>query len=460
MIKNLINTRIKGLIPLFFLLAFSACKKEASNIGIGFIPNAGNSNSITETFLDISVRSIHEDSLRTDTLNTNILGAINDPIFGTTSAGLIVQPLLSEAGDDLSGEIVDSVILRLKYDKAQIIGGVEHVIKYGDLNTDIELNVYRLLDELAPEDKYYSDFEPSLGELVGTFSGKFEFFDSVLQVTDGDSTMLAPHLEIKLTNNFGQDIIDKSGLVFSSAEQWLEYLNGLVIVPNASALNMGEGAFVGIEAASTQSRLIIHYADTLSREIPLGPASERINFYNYDDQSVNITAQKQGSGHFNTTYIQSLGASKIRIDIPALDTLIERGEKIVINEAVLKVNVDKATVEENYPAPARLILFKPGTDGLNSAIIDYIDDILPPSGWFGHTNYGGTYDIEDKSYDFHFNRHLQGLIEEYINTGVNHFDGFYLAIPSDFPITPSRAVLDTDPSNEGIKVSVTYTKLN
>jgi hypothetical protein len=452
------NIRIKGLLPLFFLLTFFACKKESTDIGVNFLPDGGNINSITESLSGIICRTIAEDSLRSDTLNTNILGAINDPIFGSSSASLIIQPLLSEAGDDLSGKTLDSIKLRLKFDKAQIIGGVENLTKYGDLNSTMEIEVYKLDEVLVAEDKYYSDYQPSLGDLVGSFTGKFEFFDSIMLVTNGDTTMEAPELSIALNNSFGQDILDKSGLVFNSADDWLDYLKGLVLVPKTSNLSIGEGAFVGIEASNTQSKMVLYYEDSLTREVPLGPASERINFYNYDNQSVDITSQKMSTGHYDQTYLQSLGGAKVKVDIPELSTLIEKGEKIVINEAVLSVSVVSTT--ENYPAPSRIILFKPNEAGLNAAIIDYIDDIIPPSGWFGYTNYGGAYNNDEKNYEFHFNRHLQGLIDEYIETETNEFDGFYLAIPSDFPITPSRAVLNTDSLNGGIKVSVTYTKLN
>ena len=455
------NIRIKGFLPLFFLLAFFGCKKETTNIGVDFLPGGGNINSDAVEIKNIVCRTIAEDSLKTDSLNSNLLGAINDPEFGTTKASLIVQPIISESGDDITGSTIDSITLTLKYDKAQIISGVEHLLKYGDLASTMELEVYRLAEKVTADKKYYSNFNPQLGGLVGSFSGQFNFFDSVEVVVNDDTAMVAPQLTIRLDNAFGQEIIDASALAFNSQDDWLDFLNGLVIVPKTTNLAPGQGCFVGIEAASSQSKLTIHYNGTESREIPMGPLSERIGLYDFSGQTTTITAQKTGTGHYNTTYVQAMGAAKVKLDIEELNAFIEAGEPRAINEAVLSVKVDPSTISEDFPAPYRMVLFKPHSEtGGNSAIIDYIDDLIPPSRWSGLTNYGGEYNQETNSYEFHFNRYLQHLVNDFIESGENNFNGFYIAIPSDFPLTPSRTVLNTDTLNGGIKLSVKYTKLN
>jgi len=76
------------------------------------------------------------------------------------------------------------------------------------------------------------------------------------------------------------------------------------------------------------------------------------------------------------------------------------------------------------------------------------------------SNYGGIYDSDIKGYEFHFNRYLQQLVKEYTKTGKSNFNGFYLSIPSDYPVTPYRGVFKMDKNAGDIKVSVTYTKLD
>jgi hypothetical protein len=81
--------------------------------------------------------------------------------------------------------------------------------------------------------------------------------------------------------------------------------------------------------------------------------------------------------------------------------------------------------------------------------------LLPPVGWTGYTNYGGLYDATTGSVTFHFNRHLQNILDQYLITGQDLNKGFFLTIPSDFPITPGRFYMD----NTKTKVKIIYTKL-
>lgn len=442
------------------MLALFACEKENTSIGVGLLPGGGNINSFSKPLTQINARTIDEDSLRTDSLNSNILGAINDPDFGTSSASLVIQPLLSEFGLDFDGKTLDSITLSLKFDKAQILGGVEVLTKYGNLESDFSIDVYKLDEDLAPELKYYSDFKPTLGDKIGSFTGPISFFDSALVVNQGDSSFVAPELRFKLENSFGTEMLTQPALVYSNQEEFLNYLKGIVLVPNIPSAP-GEGAIVGIEADNPDTKLTLFYGGTESLEIGVGNESERIGVYEIDIQNSNILNQMSGTGSFNTTYVQSMGSSKVRIDLPELDTFIKQNKKIVINEAKLEFELNATMISEDYGAPVRMLMLIPSeTDGRSQAFIDYIDDVLPPSGWRGFTNYGGEYNSTNNKYTFHFNRYLQQLIDEYIETGENNFRGFYLTIPSDFPITPSRAVLNTDAANQGIKVSVTYTKLN
>ena len=461
--KYLKINKAKGLLPLFFLLAFFGCKKESSNIGLDFIPkNGGLQDAITENYFDITCRTVDEDSLKTDSLNTNILGMLDDPEFGVSKANLIVQPTLIEFGSDFTGKLIDSVVLTLKYDKAQVLGGVENVLRYGDLDSELEIDVFKLNQDVSSENQYFSNYNPSLGSKVGTFVGKLHFFDSVTVAFNGDTSRLAPQLRFRLDNIFGQELLDQSSSIMTNNDVFLDYLKGLVLVPKN--VITGDGAIVGIEAFNNNSHLTLYYDDSVSFAMPMGNISERINYYNIVSQPSSITSQKLNtSGNYTTTYVQSLGGAKVRVDIPEIDTLIQRGEKIVINEAKLEVQVDLSTVSNEFAVPVRLLLLQPDTaitSNRSIAILDYIDDLFTPSDWQGYVNYGGDYVPSDNKYEFHFNRHLQGLVDLYLESGLNDFRGFYISVPSDFPITPARAVLNTDPLSGGIKVSVTYTKLN
>ena len=460
MSKN-INKYLKGFLPLFVLLTILSCKKEITNIGVNLRPDNGAINGIKADISNIIARSIPEDSLRTDTLSTNILGVLNDPVFGQSSASLICQPILPADNPNFTSAVLDSITLKLKFKRSQIVDGVEQILVYGDLNDAIEIDVYKVDEELFPGNRYYSNSNITLGDQIGTFSGRFFFYDSVEVKQDGDTFMSGPELFIKLDNSFGNELLSQASSVFSSNDNFLDYLKGIALVPRLNQ-PVGEGVIAGIDASNAESALTVYYNGTESFDFIFNSNSERIGLYNTDNQTTAITSQHASSGHFNTTYVQAMGGSKVKIDIPGLDSIIEKGELVVINEAKLTVTLQSGSVDGFHKAPSRLLMLIPDpTTGSNFPIIDFIDQISPPDGsWIGYTNYGGSYESSIGGYEFHFNRHLQSLIEEYNKTGINNFDGFYILVPSDFPITPSRAVLNTDPNSGGIQVSVTYTKLN
>ena len=436
MIITKLNIKSKGLLPLFFLLVFWGCKKETTDIGVDILGD-GNLNSIEVLITDISARSVRDDSSRTDNLSSNTLGVVNDPIFGLSKSCLIVQPRLTQFGTDDTPKSIDSVKLILKYDYEQNVLGNNNILKYGDINSVLVMDVYKLNEDLVDTVKYYSTFKPELGDIVGTFTGSFNFSDST-------------SLEIMLNNSFGQEMLDWNSDIYKDEAKFLKTLKGLVIVPRNNTLS-GEGAIVCVEAGVNSSKLQLFYNDSLTKTIPMGSSSRRINYYE-TQPSVNLTNQFNSTNNFRTTYAQSFGGAKIKVDLVGLDSVIKLGEKVVINEAKITFLLDQISITDEFKAPSRMFLVVPDT--LNSKYSMPIIDLTTTS------NYGGDFNPVIKGYEFHFNRYLQQLVKEYAKTGKNNFNGFYLSIPSDYPVTPYRGVFKTDKDAGDIKVSITFTKLD
>jgi hypothetical protein len=431
-----LNIKSKGLLPLFFLLVFWGCKKETTDIGVDILGD-GNLNSIEVLITDISARSVRDDSSRTDNLSSNTLGVVNDPIFGLSKSCLIVQPRLTQFGTDDTPKSIDSVKLILKYDYEQNVLGNNNILKYGDINSVLVMDIYKLNEDLVDTVKYYSTFKPELGDIVGTFTGSFNFSDST-------------SLEIMLNNSFGQEMLDWNSDIYKDEAKFLKTLKGLVIVPRNNTLS-GEGAIVCVEAGVNSSKLQLFYNDSLTKTIPMGSSSRRINYYE-TQPSVNLTNQFNSTNNFRTTYAQSFGGAKIKVDLVGLDSVIKLGEKVVINEAKITFLLDQISITDEFKAPSRMFLVVPDT--LNSKYSMPIIDLTTTS------NYGGDFNPVIKGYEFHFNRYLQQLVKEYAKTGKNNFNGFYLSIPSDYPVTPYRGVFKTDKDAGDIKVSITFTKLD
>ena len=132
-------------------LSFFSCKKATDEIGVDFIPKGNQHGSLVADSFDIKAYTVKEDSLKIDSLTSNLLGALNDGSFGTSSANLYTQILLREINVDFgTNPTIDSIVLSLARD-------VE-VPTYGHENSTVDLDIYRMDEIIEKEKKYYSNY--------------------------------------------------------------------------------------------------------------------------------------------------------------------------------------------------------------------------------------------------------------------------------------------------------------
>jgi len=434
---------------LVVLLSFSSCKNDEINTGLDLLPTNGQLNSIVSDTFSIISYTVKADDVKTDSLTANILGAINDPEFGVSGASLYTQFLLPEINLNYgTNPKLDSCVLVLKYGSSS---------PYGNLNSQQEVNFYKITDVLKSEATYYQNTPIAIGDKIGSFLGVFSPFDSVLSVSKGDSVMLPPQLRVKLNNSFGNELINAPASVYGSNTSFLDYLKGIAMVPATGSLGSGKGAIVNINLLSVYTELVVYYNDSLKKSFQITGESEHIQNYTFPQRSAGVQEQLNNPGTNRAySYVQAMSGAKTKIEIPHLKNLVQDGRKAIIQEASITFFPVAGSVSSTYPAPARFFLFQPDSvTGKNIAIVDLVDYLLPPVGWTGYTNYGGLYDATTGSVTFHFNRHLQNILDQYLITGQDLNKGFFLTIPSDFPITPGRFYMD----NTKTKVKIIYTKL-
>ena len=445
---NILNNRVKGVLPLFFLLGLFSCKKETTEIGANLRQDKGGINSINVQYTDIASRTVAGDSFVLVPGAPRILGVINDPLFGLRKSSVVVQPRLSELGGDFNNVVADSIDLILRYDRIQLVGNQAFSLQYGDTNSVITLDIYQLDEVLEQDSLYPVNYNPQLGNKIGEYTGTFNINTTTSGVVDGDTVTFLPELKVRLDQSFGQQLVDLDPSSFSDQESFASAIKGIALVPRNNT-SSGEGAIVAVETFSSASGLLLYY-DTLVKAFPMSQESKSFSFYE-TERSTEIEAQMNGTGSFTKVYPQSLLGGKVRVDISELNQIIEGGEEIVVNEAKIEFSLDESTVVDGvYDAPGSFFLLVPDTTNPERALT-VIDDDNDPRFASGALD-GSTYNI-------FFNRYLQDLVKDYNNTGINYFNGFYLTIPRTNPAVPYRTVINSDNTKGDIKVSVTYTKL-
>jgi hypothetical protein len=443
---------LKFYLIIFISVFIVSCKNSDSDLGLNLRPDKGEFYSAeTDTFTVIAY-TVEEDSIKTDSLSTNILGAMYDPQFGISTSGIATEATITQANISFgTTPKVDSVILYIRWDKAYA---------YGNTKSKQNMKIYTINEKIDDSKKYFSNYKPSLGSEIGNWTGNFNITDSIKLKQGKTIVKKGPGLLIKLNTSFGELLAKADPTVYSGVPTFKEFLKGIVFEPSKLGLTSGEGAILGADFFSGNSQIIVYYNDTLQHAFVFNNNCENYNLYTTDNNNTNIINQLAKPGmHYPSTYVQSMGGCKTKIEIPYLFNLIKNtvNERVIINEAALVLTPLNGTITTQYPLPNRLYLLQPDEKTKeNAPILDFLDFLDP--GFGRYSLYGGGYNSLTGDYTIRFTRHLQNILDQK-NENLNR--GFYVTIPSDKPITPSRVVLNTTrtSSNKALKLRITYSKI-
>lgn len=427
---------------LLFINVFTSCKKSDD---LMTLDNTGNENIeliISDSF-DIRTITTKEDSFKTDLLSQFLVGKMYDPVFGESEASTYTQlqlRLLNNVIDKGNG--VDSIFLILPFTSS--------ITKYGDINSSNIIEIRELSEGLDIGRSYFStDTVATFPELIGTYSGPFNYNDSLV-FKDGDIIKkIKPGIKISLSLDFANKLLDASPSDLNTQTNFANYIKGIKLSPN-NQNSPGTGAIAAFDLFNENSKIIVYYDN--DKQIDYLINNRGKTFSNYKILSRNPEVEQQFNFKYNadTAYVQALGGSKLFLEFPQILNLVQN-QRIFIHKAEIFIPVIPQSSSSNYPTPTRLQLWqKEGETGLNYPILDQINLI---------ENHG-VYDENKGGYTFGVTRHFQNILSSYLESGIDLNTGLFITTTTDFPITPARVMLDTrKDGNNGIKFSIIYSKL-
>lgn len=355
----------------FLLVVFCFACTDPDILGLEIQPESDNILIFNSLSSDFQTEIESEDSLRTDNVVSLTLGEIHDPIFGLNSAGFYTQLLLTENNIDLgTNPIVDSVILSYTYSGS-----------YGDISQLDNISVQRLFTDLHNDSIYYSN----------TFQLPASNIYNVEEYTISESSN-NPNIRIKLTNEFGQQIIDLGSELLVDNETFLSQFQGL------SLSAFGSNAMLYLNPNGSESYFKIYYkndeniSDTLSLDFQVGGDAARVNIFN-DKSSENIIQD------ISKIYIQSMAGYKAKISFNNIDSIRVLLHNQVINKATIEFNVLDGSQSE-YLAHNKLVLVRTNSAGENIFLSDFLLE--------GDDYFGG--DLNNEKYQFNITRYLYQLL--------------------------------------------------
>ena len=426
------------------LFVFTACKEDTGTIGLGILSEDEFLNTNYFDSTAIIAYSAKHDSLITSNVYINMLGYLNDPIFGKTQAGIYTQFCLSSYNVNFGENVeVDSIILTLVY------AGY-----YGDTLNSFKINVYELDESINKNEKYYTN-TPLLKNKGENLTENPNFSISPRPTTKPDTVSSTYYFSIKLKKDFADKFISKSGTdIYKSDANFLDYFKGLYLEASEPT---GNGCMLSINMTHSLSKLTIHYSKdgkkfTYSFNMNDSTAHFGVcNHFNYADATPNLREQLQDSNHTSTKdvlYAQAGAGIKVSLHFPNLKETF-KDKKVIIHRVALVISQkDDETLENYYPPSALSITYTDPATGIGYFL---------PDNFLGSDYFGGKYNQTKKEYSFNITQYIQNLVDGrkddyilnlFVNPSVTHF---------------SRLTIHgTDPAdkNKRLKLKINYTIVN
>ena len=198
------------------------------------------------------------------------------------------------------------------------------------------------------------------------------------------------------------------------------------------------------------SNLSLYYhndTDTLSYSFVIENEAARFNVFDHNAYvesyyQLHDQLQENYASADESLFLQPMAGTKIKIVLPYLNQL----SNIAVNKAELIFPIDQAVSNlDNYIPPQSLSLVKVDSEG---QYLFLQDQIASPS------SFGGAYNESKKEYRFIISRYIQDLI-----TGKEENNTLYLLV-SGSAINANRVVLNGINKNPGLKLAITYTRID
>ncbi len=409
---------------LFSLIFIFGCHDEPGFIGLEILPDNDKPrvNFSRSTILKGFTYSI--DSLQSSNYSLQLLGEVNDPVFGHSQPSFFSRMIMSSYGYNFgSNPTLDSVFLYMH------LGGI-----YGNKSSSLEINIFELIDTIYFDSAYYDNFNPSgfynPANPVATFI-----------YTPGENDTI---LKIPITNSqFNNRLFEIDSASKANDRNFQKYFLGLYVT--AQSL-VDPGMILTINLSSFNSRIVLHYHNdkdpTLAFNYFFGSFVPKINLFRHDYSStVFYPKLNQAAIQDSVIYLQSMGGLSARIQSENLKNWRD-SLPVAINRARLILPVEELDLTAGvFSRPVKLVLLRKDVDGKYQVISD--NDI-------GLNYFGGGYNAELKAYTFNITREIQKIAN-----GTSDELNLYLLV-NDQITTPNRVVLTSGSHSRPIRLEITY----
>jgi len=417
---------------LLFTVFFASC--EEPELGLETQPGGDSANLLRELNLKVEAATEREDSVKTDELSLNLLGAYNDPVLGKIRSAIYMQLRPAVSNIDLGeNPIADSVVLVLPYRSF-----------YGDvskLNGLQKFRAFRVREMMYKDSSYFSS--DTLDRDLTPIGVTNYLTPSLLDSVSVTGRKEAPQLRIKLDQALANELINnQEDLV--NADVFTSFFNGIYIDADTRYPNDDQGAILDFNLIGG-ARIDLFYKndvnDSLKTSFIVNESSARFTRFNHAYKSEVTSSLGSFESGKQKLYIHNMGGLRTKLQIPEIMNW-KAGRNILIHKALMTLTVDANTLGKYAPNPQLNIVLKDEEGNL----------IISPDLSVNSTTYsGGVYNSTTKEYSFNIARYLQSRLN-----GVITDEYFYIQ-PSGTGISSYRVALNgTEAITGAMKFEILY----
>ncbi|MEG1556290.1 MAG: DUF4270 family protein, partial [Bacteroidales bacterium] len=322
--------------------------------------------------------SLFVDSINTTNLSNNVLGIINDPVFGQTEAHIYSQFFLSGSSVDFGiGPVVDSVVMTL-----QCAG------YFGDTLSPIRISVYELSEALSSSTQYYNQSTSAHYNVNLTENPNYQMNVRPKTPVLMDTGKVDAHVRIRLDKSLGEKFINNSNMLQNNAI-FINFFKGVLIKAESAGNRTGCLLYTNLGSSLSSITLYYHntYVQNLKYTFLCKSSTIRYNSFvhNYQKSTDDIFKRQVINGDSSlgkqTLYIQPTCGVRTKISFPNIaKSFKDIDNKVVINKAELVISNISSDDATFFP-PYSLALQAIREDGSLTYLPD--DEIYTNSNYFG-----------------------------------------------------------------------------
>lgn len=344
-----------------FLLFFVSCQDESNTFGKHLVVSSFR-NMTTDT-CTVLLTTLQIDSVETSGQSVVLAGKYTHPLWGTATVSSYIAYERPSYTTDMTDVVVfDSLMLNL----------MPYMYTNGDTTEWQKIDIHRLTEKIELNNNGYLYSSSSVGyepALLGSFTFK-------------PKPRSGEKLEVRLSDELGKDLLEKfhNRSSFVSEDAFEGYFKGIALVPDGDACR----AFSSFQLSDTVACLTLYYHvdDGLrnGKSLVFAPKSDtQFNHLDYDASGTafeSFVATKEdipSAEAGNRALLSGLTGFYTRVEFPYINFLLQQGERVEVESALLYLYPEYRTYSEYNELPDSIYLYIADENNVvTEAVTDYL----------------------------------------------------------------------------------------